>query len=919
MKFLKQCSVVLIAATIFGCQQSAYESIPQPNVTQLIASTAAEGVDTRVNLEQEVDEIVVTWRNVEGDKDVITVYDAAGDRVGDFTYSGDDNQKSGKFVGEATLTEGNDYTAVYPSSSALTLNARNAEALSFADQVSAQETEISTINDAVLMKSEFNYSPTGTITFVHEMAILVITINTQTYNKPSYIEYSDSSEGVTYRVDYSTGVGAKQNIKTYMAVHPTNGTRTVSFKLVYDGGLEWIFSAPVTKSYEAGMFYSMAVGDSQELIITTAEQLKAFADDVNAGYDYMGKTVKLRSNLNLSSYSNWPAIGTEYAPFKGEFDGGNHTISNLTITSAAYNGQGLFGRVVGGTVKDVVLDSPQINSAFENTGAVVGFASDNSLIENCRVVNGGTIESTKTTSILGGVVGQISGTTTVTSCSNSATLSAEDEVGGIVGRVLTNSTVSNCYNTGTVVGDNMVGGVSGNNSGESITLSYNVGAISGTSQIGGIAGKSASSTISNCYNSSSVTGSTTRGGIVGSATSTTLTNNFYIWGSDIGSNTEGSQRLLTAEELNNLVGSNDGLADDYSKATSPEVNLPSISGESNVWTPDPSVAIVDSASDLRNIAIAVNAGNTYDGKTIILTESISLSSYSNWTPIGTIDNRFNGVFEGGDNTISGLKITSTSASGAGLFGGLDGAIVRDVTISSPQITSSNGTVGAVAGSVKGNALIENCQIVGGTITSSADQSYVGSVVGSLASSTVNLCSSSATVTGNSMTGGIVGSMTSDAQVTRCYNRGTVSGTSNVGGIVGGTTNGKLISLCYNIGRVTSRTGSSAVAGIVGSSYSSDISYCYNTGTITSTQASATPIVGYSSNHFGPYTYTNNFYVWPSNLGATVSGIGRVSSVQLLNDKVGVSGGLPSGTGNYTKGSPTSTYLPSLMGEKLQKL
>ena len=60
-------------------------------------------------------------------------------------------------------------------------------------------------------------------------------------------------------------------------------------------------------------------------IISNEFDFIRFANKVNSGNDYKGKTVVLSNNLNLEN-AEWPSIGTIARPFCGSFDGNNHTI-----------------------------------------------------------------------------------------------------------------------------------------------------------------------------------------------------------------------------------------------------------------------------------------------------------------------------------------------------------------------------------------------------------------------------------------------------------------------------------------------------------------------------------------------------------------------------------------------------------------
>ena len=85
----------------------------------------------------------------------------------------------------------------------------------------------------------------------------------------------------------------------------------------------------------------------------------------------------------------WTPIGTTKT-FMGTFDGGNKTISNLTVkVTDDENSAGLFGNVIG-NIKNVKLSNVNISGHYK-AGAVVGSIYGN--IENCHV-DGGKILST---------------------------------------------------------------------------------------------------------------------------------------------------------------------------------------------------------------------------------------------------------------------------------------------------------------------------------------------------------------------------------------------------------------------------------------------------------------------------------------------------------------------------------------------
>jgi len=101
--------------------------------------------------------------------------------------------------------------------------------------------------------------------------------------------------------------------------------------------------------------------NSNELIITTAEELASFAAQVNSGNTFSAKTVKLAANIDLMG-REWTPIGGA-TPLKCTFDGQNHTISNLSINandSTKTQRLGLFGAANNAVIKNVNVENVSI-------------------------------------------------------------------------------------------------------------------------------------------------------------------------------------------------------------------------------------------------------------------------------------------------------------------------------------------------------------------------------------------------------------------------------------------------------------------------------------------------------------------------------------------------------------------------------
>lgn len=112
-----------------------------------------------------------------------------------------------------------------------------------------------------------------------------------------------------------------------------------------------------------------------------------------------------------------------------------------------------------------------------------------------------------------------------------------------------------------------------------------------------------------------------------------------------------------------------------------------------------------------------------------LTADLDFSAYTgyNWTPIGTEDNPFSGIFDGNSHTISGLK--SSGADHAGLFGYADGASISKLIVNGCDF-SGNKSAAVMCGSVGTNGVTFNfCGSYDNTLAETSTAGFVGASAG----------------------------------------------------------------------------------------------------------------------------------------------------------------------------------------------
>jgi len=153
------------------------------------------------------------------------------------------------------------------------------------------------------------------------------------------------------------------------------------------------------------------------------------------------------------------------------------------------------------------------------------------------------------------------------------------------------------------------------------------------------------------------------------------------------------------------------------------------------------------ADDLRRLATAVNACTATSGLTFRQTADINLGG-TDFPMIGNDGfSAFRGTYDGQGFAISGLSV-STDRLSVGLFGRINGATLRGITLVQPSVTTSTTSyLNCCIGSIVGyplNSTIENCHALQPTLSATGSGSgakYIGAIAGEAISgnSLTNCC------------------------------------------------------------------------------------------------------------------------------------------------------------------------------------
>ncbi len=179
--------------------------------------------------------------------------------------------------------------------------------------------------------------------------------------------------------------------------------------------------------------------------------LVEFAKKVNDGEDgYSTASVKLLEDVDLTDVA-WTPIGAASTPFKGVFDGANHTIKNLQISNSTEQYQGLFGVVRYAEIKNLNLENCDVVGQ-KKSGILIGCVDDGTVEDGNQDITKGK------------------GTFVLSNCTidSTSSIKGNDNVGAFIGvaYVGTQFELSNLSSAATVTAE----------------------AASGTARAGGIAG-----------------------------------------------------------------------------------------------------------------------------------------------------------------------------------------------------------------------------------------------------------------------------------------------------------------------------------------------------------------------------------------------------------------------------------------------
>lgn len=148
--------------------------------------------------------------------------------------------------------------------------------------------------------------------------------------------------------------------------------------------------------------------------------------------------------------------------------------------------------------------------------------------------------------------------------------------------------------------------------------------------------------------------------------------------------------------------------------------------------------IIASETAWNYLADQVNAGNTYSGKTIKLSDDWDNSSSAITATVGTETYPFQGTFDGNGKTLNVNINDASGIQGSAPFRNIAGATIKNLNVVG-SVTGSTHSAGLVGLTISGNNTIVNCIVSADvSITNSSIGNFVGGIVGHACDATLNM-------------------------------------------------------------------------------------------------------------------------------------------------------------------------------------
>ena len=473
---------------------------------------------------------------------------------------------------------------------------------------------------------------------------------------------------------------------------------------------------------------SLGSQDDWKTTSTVMNSLQAMARKNNLNTYYaLGADIDANSTAVWNSGNGFTPIGGPSKSFSGRLEGLGHQINGLNINRSSTSNMGLFGKTSAALISNFRMNNLNV-TGDGNTDGLIGNALAKTRVFNVSLAGqvtgsydvGGIIGQFDSGSIsessfkgqvignmteqlsftmVGGLVGTMSGNTSIDKSFFDGQLTGLYFIGGLAGYVDYGAVITNSYANVKVVGSlENVGGLVGSSFGVAISNSYATGSISANQYVGGLIGSNSYGDVQNSFSTVVVSGLTNTGALIGidyTPLFSNYSNNYYYASNSHGDSVGAGIGLTSAQMLqaSNFTGfdfTNTWFS--YEGKTTPL--LRSFLTPLNVTVDVSGSKNYDGTTACGSIACGYNIDNSslISGKQLLGTGVVSLSGKNADSVTGSLSGLYsdqqgyliNTIYTGmanidkADLTVTATQTTktydgTTNAPGTGIVGDIAGA------------------------------------------------------------------------------------------------------------------------------------------------------------------------------------------------------------------------------------------------------
>ncbi len=527
--------------------------------------------------------------------------------------------------------------------------------------------------------------------------------------------------------------------------------------------------------------------------IGNAYDLNWFADLVNTVNQ--SAKAKLTADIDYTSYKQGWIGASQSSPFRGTFDGLEHTIT-IDIVNNGLSRTGLFAYINAATIKNLIVEGSSTSAGNNCVGGLGGRSDGNgTLIENVIVKTAVSYTGTNGDATCGGFFANMEGQVTLKNCAflGSISTGTAEGNGGLVGWAGggNNNKYTNCLVAPTEYTKN----------GNSAEFARNNPSTTNCHYTSANDAKLASGEL--CYTLNdggdnwyqNLTGSTVDAHPVPFSSHSKVYANAHF---DCGGNAMGA--VVYGNENNEIHDAHQEGEDGFCSVCSAWMSYvagywtPATDGYYEIYNNKQMRWFAAMIKDYRNVHNLTANADCNAPVNARLMNDIDFTGIKDFEPIGGLwgqnNTRYAGIFDGQHHKITNL-VVDLNKDNVGVFGVIsEGAVIKNFTLDATCSITGNGHVGIVGEIWHSQSGDVRLECLGNEANITGHGNNVGGILG------VNMLNGSY----------------AKLYMTNCYSTGKIKGNSENGQLTGWSGDGAVVTNCYAIGEMENCDGFARLGG-----------------------------------------------------------------------------------------------------------